>query len=259
MKRYFVITHQSKDNAHLNVQDLLPAACTLITGIAVNAIVKQDAQAEEVFEQLSFPQRLITQLLQDDPIAELFYSYLRTRSTIEESKAFFESDILPEIMRVLSTNIVFSCFTAEQQELFNDSIVNLFQAQFTDYIYNDAKLFDKGSLMTDLDFTDFIAQQTLVFCYNNKDVIFKRSTQTYKQPEAYECGHISLLINGNSFLLRDYIITANRKVKHLSKEIIPFHEPLEVNSTMYTVFKSNKNNSNSSLSIRIYIEYETST
>ena len=52
------------------------------------------------------------------------------------------------------------------------------------------------------------------------------------------------------------MLTANRKVRNLKKEIIPFHEPLEVNSNIHTVFKSNKNSDGSTLTIRIYIEYE---
>lgn len=256
MKRYFVITHQTKDNGHLNVQDLLPASCKLITGLAVNATVKQDGELENAIESLSFPQTLITGLLMDDRITDLFYSYLRTRSDEAESRAFFESDIQPEIVRVLSAKIIYSCLDAIQQQELSDNITNLFNDQFTDYIYNEAGLFNKGQGMNDLAFTDFISQQTLMFTYHHKDEIFKQTIQTYKQPESYECGNISLLINGNSFLLRDYMVSANRKVRHMSKEIIPFHEPLDVNSNIHTVYKSNKNSGNHLLTIRIYIQYE---
>lgn len=259
MKKYFVITHQSQGNGHLNVQDLLPASCKLITGIAVNAIVKQEAEMENIIESLSFPQALITELLQDEKITDLFYSYLRTRSNIDESRAYFESNILPEIVSVLSSNIIFSCMDTEQQQKLNDNITNLFNEQFTDYIYNEAGLFNKGQGMNDLEFTDYIAQQTLMFAYNHKEDIFKHTIQAYKQPKSYECGNISLLVNGNSFLLRDYMLTANRKVREMRNEIIPFHEPLEVNSNIHTVFKSNKNSDINLLSIRIYIEYEIKT
>ena len=84
MKRYFVITHESKDNSHINVQDLLPANCKLITGVAVNATAKQNGQLEDVTELLSFPQNLISDLLVQDKIVNLFYSYLRTRSNEDE-------------------------------------------------------------------------------------------------------------------------------------------------------------------------------
>ena len=112
--------------------------------------------------------------------------------------------------------------------------------------------------MTNTDFADFIAQEVLKFAYQKKKAVFFYAKQAYKRPQPYECGNISLLINGNSFLLRDYVLTANRKVRNLQKEIIPFHEPLEVNSNIHTVFKSNKNSDGSLLTIRIYIEYETS-
>ncbi|MCU4176454.1 hypothetical protein [Carboxylicivirga sp. N1Y90] len=258
MKRYFVITHQSEGNGHLNVQDLLPASCKLITGIAVNAIAKQDAMVEDVLGELSFPQALITDLLLDDKIADLFYSYLRTRTNQIDSRSFFESNILPEIVKVLSNNIVFPCLNTQQQQALNDSIIKLFNEQFTDYIYNEAGLFDKAQGMNDLDFTDFIAQQTLIFFYSHRKEIFKRTIQVYNQPQSYECGNISLLVNGNSFLLRDHMVTANRKVRHMSKEVIPFHEPLDVNSNVHTIFKSNKNSDTHLLTIRIYIQYETS-
>jgi hypothetical protein len=257
MKRYFVISHQSKNNEHLNVQDLLPASCKLITGVGVNAIVKQVGELQQTTEQLSFPQALITDLLYSEHITNLFYSYLRTRPSEAESKDFFESDILPEIVSILSNNIEYTCLDAVGQAELDNSIAELFNTLFADYIYNEAELYTKGKHMTSLDFADFIAQQTLTFAYQHKSDVFLRTKQDYNQPEPYECGNISLLINGNSFLLRDFMLTANRKVKHLNKEIIPFHEPLEVNSNIHTVFKSNKNSGENVVTIRVYIEYET--
>jgi len=256
MKRYFVITHQPKDNGHLNVQDLLPASCKLITGIAVNATVKQSGQLEDVTENLSFPQALISGLLKSESITDLFYSYLRTRSSEAESKEFFESDILPEIIQVLSSGITYSCLDITEQQELSDCIAELFSTQFTDYLYNEVEIFPKGQYMSDLSFADLIAQQTLLFTYIKREDIFLRTKQVYKQPESYECGNISLLVNGNSFLLRDYMLTANRNVRHMSKEIMPFHEPLDVNSSIHTVFKSNKNSDGRTLTLRIYIEYE---
>ncbi|MCT4643889.1 MAG: hypothetical protein N4A74_02800 [Carboxylicivirga sp.] len=256
MKRYFVITHNSEDNNHLNEQDLLPASCKLITGLAVIATVKKETELIDVVENLAFPQVLITNLLNDDSITDLFYSYLRTRSSKADSQAFFESDIMPEIIRVLTDGIVYSCLDEDEQQVLSDNLADMFNEKFADFIYEEAGLYAKAQGMTNLDFSDFIAQQTLVFTYLNKEELFKRTIKAYNQSEPYECGNISLLVNGNSFLLRDYMVTANRKVKHLSKEIIPFHEPLEVNSNLHTVFKSNKNSGNQTLTIRIYIEYE---
>jgi hypothetical protein len=256
MKRYFVITHQSKDNGHLNVQDLLPASCKLITGVAVNAIVKKAGELEDVTELLVFPQALITDLLYDDSIINLFYSYLRTRPNEAESRNFFESDILPEITNRLSNNIKYACLNNDEQQELEQSIINTFNTEFTDYLYNEVDLYEKGKYINSLDFADLIAQQTLTFAYLKREEVFLRIKQEYKQPEPYECGNISLLVNGNSFLLRDYILTANRKVRQMSKEIIPFHEPLEVNSNIHTVFKSYRNNGDNTLTIRIYIQYE---
>ncbi|MCK5023207.1 MAG: hypothetical protein KAS04_03470 [Candidatus Aenigmarchaeota archaeon] len=256
MKRYFVITHESKDNGHLNVQDLLPASCKLITGVAVIATVKQDAELENVTEPLAFPQALITDLLQDDSITNLFYSYLRTRSNEAESREFFESDILPEIIRILSNNIKYTCLNSVEQQELEQSIIDTFNTDFTDYLYNEVGLYEKGKYINSLDFSDLIAQQTLTFAFLKKEEVFLRTKQAYIQPEPYECGNISLLVNGNSFLLRDYMLTANRTVRQMSKEIIPFYEPLDVNSNIHTVFKSNKNSGDNTLTIRIYIQYE---
>ena len=256
MKRYFVITHQSRHNGHLNEQELLPASCKLITGIVVNATVKQSGELEEVTENLPFPQALITGLLESESITGLFYSYLRTRSTQAESRAFFESDILPEFTRVLSSNIKYTCLDTDGQQKLSDDISRLYTDRFSDYLYNESGIYDKGLDMDNLAFAGLIAQQALAFAYRNRNEIFQRITKVYKQPEPYECGNISLLVNGNSFLLRDYMLTANRKVRNMDKEVIPFHEPLEVNSNIHTVFKSNKNSQDSTLTIRIYIEYE---
>ena len=256
MKRYFVITNQSEDNGHLNVQDLLPASCKLITGVSVIATAKQAGQMEDIIVNLAFPQALISGLLKSEGITDLFYSYLRTRSSEAESKAFFESDILPEIIRVLSTGIKYTTLDETEQQELSDRIVELFSTQFTDYLYNEIELYSKGKNISSLAFADLIAQQTLIFAYIKRETVFIRTKQAYKQPEPYECGNISLLVNGNSFLLRDYVLIANRKVRHMSKEVIPFHEPLEVNSNIHTFFKSNKNSGNNTLTIRTYIEYE---
>lgn len=256
MKRYFVISHPSEHNSHLNVQDLLPASCKLITGVAVIATVKQTGEMEEVSELLVFPQALITSLLKKESIINLFYSYLRTRSTEAESKDYFESSLLLEITRVLIDNIKYTCLDENEQQILSNNLNQLFLNEFTDYLYNEAGLYENGKNMNNLDFADYIAQQTLIFAYIKKEDAFLRTKQVYKQPEPYECGNISLLINGNSFLLRDYVLTTNRKLRNLKEEIIPFHEPLEVNSNIHTVFKSNKNSDDSTLTIRIYIEYE---
>ena len=257
MKRYFVITHRSENNEHLNVQDLLPASCKLITGIAVNATVKQETDLEDNILDLSFPKHLINGLLREESIISLFYSYLRTRPSEAESKDFFESDILPEIIKVLSTSVIYTCLDEVEQAYLSESITELFNTKFTDYLYNEIGLYELGKTMTSKSFADLIAQQTLVFTYEHKSDVFIKTKKEYKQPEPYECGNISLLVNGNSFLLRDFVLIANRRIKHMIKEIIPFHEPLDVNSNIHTVFKSNKNSENHILTIRIYIEYET--
>jgi hypothetical protein len=95
-----------------------------------------------------------------------------------------------------------------------------------------------------------------MFAYHNRETLFNRTVQAYERPAPYECGNISLLVNGNSFLLRDHMVMANKGVKYMAKEIIPFHEPLEVNSNMHTVFKNNKDNGDNTPTIRTYIEYE---
>ncbi len=256
MKRYFVITHQSEHNGHLNVQDLLPASCKLITGVAVNAIVKQTGALSDITEGLGFPQSLITNLLQQERITGMFYSYLRTRSTEAESRAYFEASMLPEIISTLSENIRFTCLDEERQQLLTDNLRQLLFDGLANYLYHEVGLYESGKTMTNVDFADFIAQEVLKFTYLKREEVFFYAKQAYKRPQPYECGNISLMINGNSFLLRDYVLTANRKVRNLQKEIIPFHEPLEVNSNIHTVFKSNKNSDGSLLTIRIYIEYE---
>ncbi len=256
MKRYFVITKESIDNSHINEQDLLPASCKLITGIAVNATVKKEVNLEDVEKDLAFPQALITDLLYSDSIVNLFYSYLRTRTTKQESRSFFESDILPVITKVLSNNIRYTCLNDEEQSSFNNNLAILFNTQFADYLYDTVNIFEEGKFLSADEFADTIAQHTLTFTYLHKSEVFLKPAKEYKQPESFECGNISLLVNGNSFLLRDYMVTANRKVRNMSKEIIPFHEPLDVNSILHTVFKSNKGNENNTLTIRVYIEYQ---
>jgi len=254
--KHFVITHQSKDNQHLNVQDLLPAGCETITGIAVIATVKQESEPEEVKAELTFPQMLITNLLDQDRIVGLFYSYLRTRSSEEEGKAIFQSDILPELVDVLSKGIQYNCLDKEENQKLSERIAELYNTQFTDYLYNEVKLYSRGQSMSNLAFSGFIAFHALYFAYLNRQDVFVRTKNVYKQPKSFEVGNLSLLVNGNSFLLRDYVLTANRKVRNMQKEAIPFHEPLEVNSSLQTVFKSLQNYEGHTLTIRAHIEYD---
>lgn len=256
MKRYFVIFHQAENNSHINVQDLLPASCRLITGIAVNATAKQEGQFEDITGLLSFPQNLIKNLLEQDSITGLFYSYLRTRASREDSRAYFINYMLPSISATLSQNIKYTCFDDAGQATLEQNINDTFNNEFTDYLYGEIGIYEKGQYLDNLEFTNLITRHILLFAYKKQENMFSYTSREYKHPEPYECGNISLLVNGNSFLLRDYMITANRKVRHMKKEIIPFHEPLEVNSYLHTVFKNNKNSGNKALSIRIYIEYE---
>ena len=256
MNRYFVISQKSENNEHLNVQDLLPASCKLITGIAVLATAKQVSELQETNKPLCFPQALITDLLQSEKITDLFYSYLRTRADETESRAFFESDILPDIADTINKGLVYQCLDINGQLTFSDSIIDVLETQLTDYLYNEKQLFTEGQDITSKGFGELIADETLKFLYAKRNEIFTQTIQAYKQPESYECGNISLLINGNNFLLRDYVLSANRKVRSMVKEIIPFNEPLGVNSNLHTIFKNNKNSGENTLTIRIYVQYE---
>ncbi|WP_068475775.1 hypothetical protein [Saccharicrinis aurantiacus] len=377
MKRYHVIKKLSANNEHLNDQDLLPASCKIITGIAVTTNVKKEAEAVDGLSALAFPQGLITRLLASDQVAHLFYSYMRTRPTLDESKAFFESDILPEMVKVLLDGINYPSLSDSEQITFSSKLNELlmggsdqaeidWDGRFTDlkteykahlfafllstygafgfdpetdleaydldllfnastsirsnalyqitsivyykirsneylesystvsksintygnsimqdydrelaqlqldklayeqaetqglahYLFAKVSVFEKGKGMESLAFTELIAQETLSFIYQNRNGLFVRPVQKYLRPAAYECGSLSLLVNGNSFLLRDYTLTANRNIKYLSKEVIPFSEPLDVNSSIHTVYKSNMKSGTEPLNIRIYIQYE---
>ena len=124
------------------------------------------------------------------------------------------------------------------------------------YLYDKVGIYEKGKDMGSLAYYGVIAHETLSFIYQNRTSLFVRPIKKYQRPEPYECGSLSLLVNGNSFLLRDYTLTANRNIKYLSKEVIPFSEPLDVNSSIHTVYKSNMKSGAEPLNIRIYIQYE---
>jgi len=254
MKKYFVLKYETNNNEHVKIEDLLPADCKLITGITVNATTKRDIQADEIIEKLSFPQYLII-----DNITELneslFYSYMQTRGAEIESRDFFESDILPEIISKLKDTLTFPILDNAQQSLLTQRLEFALGDLLPDHLFNVIDIYEKGKTLSSFDFSELIAEEILKFLYSKKEEIFIYNKQVYIQANPYECGNISLLVNGNSFLLRDYTLTANREVKQISKEIIRFNEPLEVNSSITTIFKNYKN-SIGNLTIRIYIEYE---
>ncbi len=254
MKKYFVLKYDTNNNEHIKEEDLLPADCKLITGITVNATSKKDIQTEEIVEKLSFPQYLIIDNIRE--INEtLFYSFMQSRDTELESRTFFESDILPEITSKLKDILIFPKLDNAQQSLLSQRLEFALGDLLPYHLFNVIDIYEKGKILSSFKFSELVAEEVLMFLYSKKDEIFIYNKQVYIQANPYECGNISLLVNGNSFLLRDYTITANREVKQVSKEIIKFNEPLEVNSSLSTVFKNYKN-SIGNLTIRIYIEYE---
>jgi hypothetical protein len=113
-----------------------------------------------------------------------------------------------------------------------------------------------GKNLTATGFYEFITSQVIKYLYDGKDDVFTYLTDEYEKPKPYTCGNISLLINGNNFLLRDYVLTANRELRSMKYEVIPLSEPLEVNSNLHTVFKNQGNTREHILTIRIYIQYE---
>ena len=117
------------------------------------------------------------------------------------------------LYEVITHNLKYTCLSNEEQVSFNTSLADIFNTQFADYLYNESGLYEKGKNISNLEFADLIAQETLTFAYLHKSDVFLHPLKAYKRPESYECGNISLLVNGNSFLLRDYMITANRKVR----------------------------------------------
>ena len=254
MKKYFVLKYLVDSDENIKREDLLPAGCKFITGVALHTTTKSVLPIEDISTELSFPQNIIT-----DSIREvnktLFYSYMQTRGTEAESKAFFESDILSRISQVLIDVLVFPILNIAKQEILTQQLRDALTSDLTDYLFSEVGVYEKGKILSSSNFSELIAQETLKFLYEKRTEIFIYDKQVYKQSEPFECGNISLLVNGNSFLLRDYIVKANRKVRQMKKEIISFNQPLEVNSSMTTVFKNLKN-SNSELTIRIYIEYE---
>jgi len=254
MKKYFVLKYQTDSNEHIKEEDLLPADCKLITGITVNATAKKNIQTDEIVDKLSFPQFLIIDNIRD--INEtLFYSFMQTRDTKSESRIFFESDILSRISQILIDVLVFPILDSAKQNLLTQKISDALNNQLSDYLFDVVDVYEKGKSLSSFNFSELIAEEILKFLYSKKEEIFIYNKQVYIQSNPYECGNISLLVNGNSFLLRDYTLSANREVKQVSKEIIKFNEPLDVNSSLTTVFK-NYNNSTGTLTIRIYIEYE---
>jgi hypothetical protein len=254
MKKYFVLKYETDNNEHIKMEDLLPADCKLISGVYVNATAKGNIQTEDITSNLSFPQYLIIDNVRYVN-ENLFYSFMQTRDTEAESKAFFESDILPEIISKLKDILIFPILDNAQQSLLTQRLEFALGDLLPDYLFNVIDIYEKGKTLSSFQFSELIAEEILKFLYSRKEEIFIYDKQVYNQPNPYECGNITLLVNGNDFLLRDYTVTANKKVKQITKEIIKFNQPLEINSSLTTVFKNYKNSS-SNLTIRIYIEYE---
>jgi len=256
MKKYAVISHEISSNKHLNVQELLPASCRLITGVFVTAQAKEIAPQKQTTVPLSFPQRLIENLLELEAIRGLFYSYLKTRSISEEAISFFNREMLPVFIKVFRERIVFDCWSEEELLSYKNRITDLLDQKLVTYLFDELNLFEKSKELTTADFTEFILQAVLEFLYRHRYHLFFKEVQEYQQPKLYECGNISLLVNGNSFLLRDYTVTANRKIKTLQKEVVPFYEPLEVNSSLQLIFKNTQPIKGRTMFLKTYIEYE---
>lgn len=259
MNRYHVITRKISSQEHLNFEELLPASCSYINGIFVTAFGKKEMEREEFYQALSFPQVSLTSLAYNN-LNDLFYTYLRTRTTKLEAQAYFVSDMLPLFVDTLSMVEYSDNVSLVDQDVIKSNIVNALTGNddyqgFTDYLFTDIDIYN--SVLDKYDYIKLILNSAIKYLYKEKSSIFYHTSQRYVQPKDVEVGNVTLLVNGNNFILRDYAVVANRKLKKMSKEVLTLNEPLDVNSSLKVVFKNTiANEVFDELTVKIYIQYE---
>lgn len=259
MKRYHVITRTIGSSEHLNFEELLPASCTNITGVFVTSFGKKTVELTDYEELLPFPHGILTELANED-LTALFYTYLRSRPTKEIAQVYFDEEMLPLFSDILSSVIYGGLSLADQllvQVNIQDALEgnNDFQG-VSDYLFSDVAIYN--SPLDNDDYISLIINATIQYLYNVRDNVFTHTSQHYVQPKDAEVGNATLMINGNNFLLRDYAVVANRKLRPIAKEVIELNEPLDVNSSLKVVFKNTTENPDvtDDLTVKIYIQYE---
>jgi hypothetical protein len=262
MKRYHVITRRIGVGEHSNFEELLPAPCTYITGVFATAFGKKALPLSPYKKELDFPYSVLVKSA-NDKLRTLFYTYLRSRPTLSESKSYFVSKMHAIYIEALS-DFYFSSYSAEANEKIksnvNDAIIGLNEFEghtsLKEYLFVDNKIYE--STLSDGDFIDLMLKLAIEFLYHNRSQIFCVDAEHYVQEKDVEVGNVTLLLNGNNFILRDYAIVANRQLKPIKKEVIALNEPLDVNSSLKVVFKNKVLDADvlDDLSVKIYIEYE---
>lgn len=262
MKRYHVITRTIGVGEHLNVEELMPAPCTYITGVFATAFGKKNIDKETYQQVLAFPYSVLKESI-EQRLKNLFYSYMRSRSTQEEAQAYFELEMLSAYSEALSVANFSKYSEVDNVRInsrVNDALIgqNAFEGSTTlsQYLFDDHKIFE--STLKDDDFIALLLKLSLQFLYDLRESIFYIDAEHYTQPKDIEVGNVTLLINGNNFILRDYAVVANRKLKPIEKEVIPFNEPLAVNSSLKVVFKNTQSEVDmiEDITVKIYIQYE---
>ncbi len=260
MKRYHVITYPIGYNENVNEEALLPANCDNITGVFATISGKKEVALSDYDLVLPFPQTVIVSLLYDN-LTSLFYTFMLSRSTKEIAKQYFIDEMLPQFVNYLKNGIVYDTLSEAQKTVVADNIQALLEGSddyegLADYLFETAKVFETDYAVSDLIY--YLLDCTLQYIYDHRLTVFVVTSQHYEQSTDFDAGNLTLLINGNKFMLRDYVLTANRKLRSITKEVVPLNEPLESNSNLNIVFKNtlSEEQLTDDLTLKVYIEYE---
>lgn len=244
MKKLHVITLPTNSTKE---EFQLPSTIGTITGVTVSAFCKGNNAKQQRDELLHFPASAIDAIAYHQDLDSLMYMMIMTRASKADSIAKFDEIVTPVIV-----NLINKCLQYDiDGSTITDDLVQLFQNGFATYLYED-NLYDDFTNHTTVSFKELISLKITQFALKNRESIFKHTVEYYDNLSQENVGVVSLLLNDNNFLLRDYFLTSNRKFKKFSDEMLPVNEELQKNNNLTVVFKQTNQQDTE---LRIYIQY----
>ncbi len=199
---------------------------------------------------LVFPQSILLKNLRE---MDLPIDYLANTKSEVSAQQYFEQKFIPCLEEKLFMDINYQAIANSELQSRLQSILkdSTFIAAIFDNDYYTNYLRDRKYPVS---LEEMFNRIIFYLSKRKKDIFFYERQYIDYPTQSGEQTLITTLINGNSFLLRDFPLPLNRRLKPIKKEIKPFAEPIMVNSSATILIK---NKSGLPLDCYVYFQYQT--
>ncbi|BDD02469.1 hypothetical protein [Persicobacter psychrovividus] len=209
-----------------------------------------ESPMRQVIFPLVFPQSI---LLENLRAMDLPIDYLANTQTEISAQQYFQQKFIPCLEEKLFERINYQAIANSELQTRLQSMLKdpTFIAAIFDNDYYTNYLRDKKYPVS---LEEMFNRIIFYLSKRKKDIFFYERQYIDYPTQSGEQTLITTLINGNSFLLRDFPLPLNRRLKPIRKEIKPFSEPIMVNSSATILIK---NKSGLPLDCYVYFQYQT--